>query len=212
MNLTHINMFPHAAMKSKLAYLHIRDPHTGELKLNSDGHLNRAPLVAETQAQKDAVFQQGGAGCFAVPSQYAQIIAMLLNDGLHAPTGSRILSKETVEAMFTNQIPEFPDFARQGIDPPKREYSNPLPELYPEPHDIPQGWGLTFFLHLRDGAVHSKGTGWWAGLPNLFWWADRTRGVGGIIASQIIPFGDPQVLGLWAQMEALINQDLAAAQ
>lgn len=42
-------------------------------------------------------------------------------------------------------------------------YSNALPELYPEPHDVPQGWGLTFFLHLKDSAVHSEGTGWWAG-------------------------------------------------
>lgn len=63
----------------------------------------------------------------------------------------------------------------QPINPPKPDLSNALPELYPEPHDIPQGWGLTFFLHLRDSAVHSEGTGWWAGLPNLFWWADRKR-------------------------------------
>lgn len=63
----------------------------------------------------------------------------------------------------------------QAINPPKLRYSNALPELYPEPHDIPQGWGLTFFLHLRESAVHSEGTGWWAGLPNLFWWADRKR-------------------------------------
>ncbi len=29
---------------------------------------------------------------------------------------------------------------------------------------------------------------WWAGLPNLFWWADREKGVGGMVASQILPF------------------------
>jgi hypothetical protein len=68
-----------------------------------------------------------------------------------------------------------PDFARQGISPPKPLLANPTPELYPEDPSIPQGWGLTFFLHLRDSAVHGEGTGWWAGLPNLFWWADRKR-------------------------------------
>lgn len=208
LGITHINMFPTADMKSQLAYMHTRDLHTGDLKLAIDGHLNRAPLVAETQAQRDAVFQQGGAGCFARPNQYAQIISVLLNDGVHAPTGTRLLRKETVDAMFTNQIPEFPDFARQPIVPPKPEYSNDLPELYPEPHEVPQGWGLTFFLHLRDSAVHSSGTAWWAGLANLFWWADRTRGVGGMIATQILPFGDPKVLGLWATMEATINANL----
>lgn len=206
--ITHINMFPTTDMKAKLAYMHSRDLRTGELKLAIDGHLNHAPLVATTQAEKDAVFQQGGAGCFARPKQYAQIISVLLNDGVHAPTNTRLLKKETVDAMFTNQIPEFPGFARQGIVPPKPEYSNALPELYPEAHDIPQGWGLTFFLHLRDSVVHSKGTGWWAGLPNLFWWADRNRGVGGMIATQILPFADPKVLGLWATMEATINANL----
>ena len=63
----------------------------------------------------------------------------------------------------------------KGIFAPKTHLSNVLPDLYPDPHDVPQGWGLTFFLHLRDSAVHSEGTGWWAGLPNLFWWADRKR-------------------------------------
>ena len=56
--------------------------------------------------------------------------------------------------------------------------------------------------------MHSKGTGWWAGLPNLFWWCDRTKGVGGIIASQILPFGDLKVMGLWGGLEGAILQNL----
>ncbi|KAK5944906.1 hypothetical protein PMZ80_002108 [Knufia obscura] len=208
MNITHVNMFPTQEMKSKMAWMHSRDLHTGVLKRAIDGHLNRAPMVAKTQAEKDAIFQQGGAGCFARPNQYAQIISVLLNDGVHAPTGNRILKKETVDMMFTNQIPDMPNFGRTAITPPKPEYSNALPELYPESHDIPQGWGLTFFLHLKQSAVHSEGTGWWAGLPNLFWWADRQKGIGGMIASQIIPFGDPKVMGLWGQIEGGIYQAL----
>lgn len=208
MGITHINMFPTDDMKSKLAYMHQRNPHTGLIELRPDGHLLRAPLVAKTEAEKDAIFQAGGAGCFARPSQYAQIIATLLNDGTHAPSGAQILKKETVDQMFTNQIPDMPNFGRTPINPSKPMYGNALPELYPEPHEIPQGWGLTFFLHLRDGAVHSEGTGWWAGLPNLFWWADRKRGIGGMIASQIIPFGDPKVLGLWGQVQFGINSSL----
>jgi hypothetical protein len=27
-------------------------------------------------------------------------------------------------------------------------------------------------------------TAWWAGIANLFWWADREKGVAGMIASQ----------------------------
>ncbi|KAK6367990.1 hypothetical protein LTS17_010143 [Exophiala oligosperma] len=207
MGLKNINMFPTDSMKADLAYMNARAP-DGTLSLNPDGHLNRRPLFATTKEEIDTTFHAGGAGCFARPTDYCQIIAMLLNDGVHPGTGSRILKKETIDTMFTNQIPEMPNFGRQGVAPPKKMYSNALPELYPEPHDVPQGWGLTFFLHLKDSAVHSEGTGWWAGLPNLFWWADRKRGIGGIIASQIIPFGDLKILGLWAQVEAGIIQNL----
>ncbi|EXJ72316.1 beta-lactamase [Cladophialophora psammophila CBS 110553] len=207
MGITHISMFPTEEMKAELAWMNTRAP-DGKMSLYVNGHLNRRPLYAKTKAEIDGTFHAGGAGCFARASQYCQIIAMLLNDGVHPGTGNRILKKETVETMFTNQIAEMPNFGRQGISPPKLDMSNALPELYPEPHDIPQGWGLTFFLHLRDSAVHSEGTGWWAGLPNLFWWADRKKGLGGIIASQIVPFGDPKILGLWAQIEAGLIQNM----
>ncbi|KIV77138.1 hypothetical protein PV11_08962 [Exophiala sideris] len=207
MGLSHITMFPTDEMKKDLAYMNSRAP-DGKLSLNKDGHLNRRPLYASTQQEIEATFHAGGAGCFAKPTDYTQIIAVLLNDGVHAPTGERILKKETVDLMFTNQIPDMPNFGRQAIAPFKPHLANALPELYPEPHDIPQGWGLTFFLHLKDSAVHSEGTGWWAGLPNLFWYADRKRGIGGMIASQIIPFGDLKILGLWANIEAGLNENL----
>lgn len=63
-----------------------------------------------------------------------------------------------------------PNFGRQGIDPPKRDLSNPLPELYPQ-GDLPQGWGLTFFLHQHPGPTGRSGsTGWFV---FLFFKTDR---------------------------------------
>jgi hypothetical protein len=45
-------------------------------------------------------------------------------------------------------------------------------------------------ITMKEGQTgRGKNTGHWAGLPNLFWWADREKGVGGIVASQIVPFG-----------------------
>lgn len=91
--------------------------------------------------------------------------------------------------MFTNQIPQFPDFGRTPIPAVKPELTNPIAELYPQPPEQPQGWGLTFMLTIHPGATgRGKSTGWWAGLPNLFWWCDREGGVAGIVASQIVPF------------------------
>jgi hypothetical protein len=54
----------------------------------------------------------------------------------------------------------------------------------PQGDDTPQGWGLTFMITMKEGQIgRGKNTGHWAGLPNLFWWADREKGVGGIVAS-----------------------------
>jgi hypothetical protein len=38
----------------------------------------------------------------------------------------------------------------------------------------------------------------------LFWWCDREKGVAGMIASQIMPFGDPQVMGQWFACEGAV--------
>lgn len=90
--------------------------------------------------------------------------------------------------MFSNQIPEFPDFGRQYMPAARPYYTNQLPDLYPQ--EGQQGWGLTFFYHCRDGLTgRKKGTGWWMGMANSFWWADRESGLGGMITSQILPFG-----------------------
>lgn len=92
----------------------------------------REPLIAETEHEKKHIFHSGGAGAYAKPREYAQVLATLLNDGKSPKTGKQILKKETVEAMFENQIPGMPDFARQGIPAAKPEQTNPAPELYPQ--------------------------------------------------------------------------------
>lgn len=102
--------------------------------------------------------------------------------------------------MFENQIPEFPDFGRQGIPAGKPEHTNPLPEMYPQEGNPAQGWGLSFMITHEAGATgRGRNTGmyrfsclsmrkltllsgWWAGIANLFWWCDRERGVAGMVS------------------------------
>jgi hypothetical protein len=62
-----------------------------------------ADFVLQDPEDIKSTFNAGGAGCFAKPAEYCQIIATLLNDGVHPGTGNRILKKETVDEMFTNQ-------------------------------------------------------------------------------------------------------------
>jgi hypothetical protein len=44
------------------------------------------------------------------------------------------------------------------------------------------------------------------------WWCDREKGVAGLICSQILPFADPKVLGLWFDVETQVYKALDAAK
>ncbi|KAI1363471.1 beta-lactamase family protein [Xylaria arbuscula] len=208
LGLNNISMIPTQEMKAKLAYMHAR---------NSDGtlrprdHLLRMPLVVD-QDNADQVaklFHSGGAGMFAKPQEYSKVLSVLLNDGTCPRTGAQLLRKETVDEMFENAIPDFPNFGRQGIPASKPDLTNPLPDLYPVAGNPPQGWGLTFMLSNGGATGRSTKTGFWAGLSNVWWWCDRENGVAGMVCTQILPFADPQVLGLWVGVEAEIYKALA---
>ncbi|KAI9836091.1 MAG: hypothetical protein M1819_001705 [Sarea resinae] len=203
LELKNISMFPTQSMKEHLAHMHYRAP---DGKITFRDHLLRRPLIVENESEVKSTFNSGGAGCFAKPQEYCQILATLLNDGTSPTNGKQILKKATVDEMFTNQIPEFPHFGRQGIPDSKPELTNAIPDIYPN-GDQPQGWGLTFML--TGGATgRSSGTAFWAGLPNLWWWCDREKGVAGMVCSQILPFVDANVLGMWVNVEAAIYKAL----
>jgi CubicO group peptidase (beta-lactamase class C family) len=132
-----------------------------------------------------------------------EILATLLNNGTSPITGARLLKEATVDEMFRNQIDNFPNFGRQGIPASKPDLTNPIPEIYPVAGNPPQGWGLTMML-TGGGTGRSNSTGFWAGLPNLWWWCDREKGLAGIVCTQILPFADGKVLGLWVDIESKV--------
>lgn len=110
--------------------------------------------------------------------------------------------------MFRNQLPQYPNFARQHMPAVKKDLVHPVEELYPLcPTPSPQGWGLTFMISpgltgRSDTTVH------WSGLSNVFWWCDRETGVAGVVASQVLPFPDPNTVKLWVDVEAKVYEGL----
>ncbi|KAM3085963.1 hypothetical protein ACMFMG_003013 [Clarireedia jacksonii] len=195
LGLKDISMLPTASMKQNLAHMNFRDPVDGKLK--PADHIMRSGLMAENDTE---FLNSGGAGCFANPRDYVQILATLLNDGTSPLTQTRILSPQSVALMFENQIPSFPNFARNPTPTAKPHLTNAISELYPTGDNKPQGWGLSFML-AGGPTGRSEGTAHWAGLANLFWWCDREKGVAGMVASQILPFADGEVMGLWGGVE-----------
>lgn len=99
--------------------------------------------------------------------------------------------------MLKNQITEFPDFARDAGPPAKSSMTNHQLETYPQSFGVdsrpPQGWGLSFFKYLSPGPTgRAAGTIAWSGVANLQWWADVENGIGGMVACQVLPFGDAE--------------------
>jgi CubicO group peptidase (beta-lactamase class C family) len=207
LGIKHMSMIPTEEMRSRLAYMNHRD-HDGTLR--PQDHLLRAPLVVDlgNQAEVKRVFNSGGAGMFAKPQEYCRILSVLLNEGTCPITGTRLLLPNTVETMLSNQIPHMPNYSRQPIPASKPDLTNPIPELYPVPGNPPQGWGLTFMLSNGGATGRSTATAHWAGLANLWWWADREKGVAGMVCSQILPFVDLNVLQLWGGVEAEVYKAL----
>ncbi|OAP57940.1 hypothetical protein AYL99_08678 [Fonsecaea erecta] len=188
LGLKDISLFPNGNMKARLAQLSRRSLQNG--RLEERPHFIQAVLDLNTADERERAFQNAAGGFFSSPADYCAIIATLLNGGASPVTGARILQPSTVDAMFENQIPEFPNFARQGIPAAVPDETYPIAELYPaQPHHLPQGWGLSFMLTLQPTVEgRGPGTGSWAGMANCYWWADRIKGVGGFIGTQILPF------------------------
>jgi CubicO group peptidase (beta-lactamase class C family) len=79
LDIKNISMFPTPEMASRLAWMNFRDNSTGKLGLNLGGHIVREQLMAAGDKSEEArVFNAGGHGCFARPTEYTRIIAMLL--------------------------------------------------------------------------------------------------------------------------------------
>lgn len=198
-------MRPDTELKSRLMAMNYRDP-SGKL---TERHQPMTASLSEDVVIREQSIDSAGAGIFSRPAEYVKVLAVLLNKGVAGQTGKRILKEESVKEMFTNQIPHWPDFGRQGIDAAIPHLTNPLPELFPQDGNPPQGWGLSLFLNLTESpSGRSAGSGFWCGLANLYYWIDITKGVTGMVCTQILPFADMKVLTLFGEVEATVYKGL----
>ncbi|KIW01488.1 hypothetical protein, variant [Verruconis gallopava] len=120
LGLKNITFFPDAEQKKNIMTMLQRDP-SGTMTQRP--HLYQVALDADTPEKQTKIFNSGGAGSFGRPSEYVQILAAILNGGVSPKTGHRILEQETIDTMWVNQIPQFPDFARAGPEPAVCSYT-----------------------------------------------------------------------------------------
>jgi len=164
-----------AAQRARLAPMHAKAP---------DGTLSVIPF----EVPQDPEFHMGGGGLYGTVLDYLRFCRMWLNGG--TLDGARILAPETVREAMRDQIAplEVPEI-KSAIPASTNDVS-----LFP---GMRKGWGLSFLINDEEvPGGRAAGSLAWAGLANTYYWIDPKRDRAGVIATQILPFADRQVLAM----------------
>lgn len=178
-------------MNARLAGMTTRDPASGKVVTYTGPFLN--------DNSKDCF---GGHGAYADLTDYLKILHSILADD------EKLLKKATTALMFQPQLSKESKAAQKT--------TMNIPEIAGMfvgdfPTSIDYDWGLGGILVEGDNeGRRKKGTLIWSGLPNLFWFIDRTAGLCGVFGTQVLPNGDPKVEETIKAFEFAMNQKLVA--
>jgi CubicO group peptidase (beta-lactamase class C family) len=141
----------------------------------------------------EAEVLSGGGGLHGTAPDYIRFLRMLLNGG--ELDGARILKAETVRALSEVQTGPL----KAGAFKTANGVLTTDFDLYP---DMLTGHGLATVVTpeaTKEG--RSPGALNWAGIFNTYFWADPEAGKAGVLLTQLMPFGDPDVLALLRALE-----------
>jgi methyl acetate hydrolase len=165
---------------ARKAAMHVRGP---------DGALIPIPFALPENPE----VLSGGGGLHSTPRDYSRFLRMLMGEG--ELEGVRVLEAQTARSLTESQTGPH----RAGV------FNSCLPNMS---HDFDMypgataGHGLaTLVTPPGAGDGRSPGSLAWAGLANTYYWADPVAGKAGVLMTQLLPFGDPDVLGLLKALE-----------
>ncbi|MDP9096478.1 MAG: beta-lactamase family protein, partial [Pseudomonadota bacterium] len=160
----------------------------------SDGTLVPAH---RTELPKPPSWDRGGGGMYSTALDYSRFMRMWLNDG------NGILRPETVRMAAQNAMGALKVQMLPGV---MSHLSNDA-EFFP---GMPKSWGLSFMINDEAAPTgRSAGSLAWAGLANVYFWIDRTTGIAGFWATQILPFVDPAAIDSFYAFETAIYRTIA---
>lgn len=179
------------ARRPRVAGMHAR---------GADGSLT--PMEFELPSPPEVDF--GGHGLYGTVGDYMRFIRMWLNDG--RGENGQVLKPETVEMALQRHLADgLQVTALPGVIP---TLSNDA-EFWP---GLPKSWSLPFMRNDEQAPTGRPAGGQgWAGLANLFYWVDRSNGIGGFWATQILPFGDPTSFGEYLAFESAAYESLSGS-
>jgi CubicO group peptidase (beta-lactamase class C family) len=159
-------------------------------------------VATDIDISQEPEYFAGGHGLHSTPRDYLKFQRTLLGNGT-SPDGVRILSKDTVDAAFTNQIGDL-DFPAEiaSADPATTMDFNAGPGFK---------WGYGLLLNTQDvPGMRRAWSGAWAGSANTHFWVDRTTGVTGAIYSQFLPFVTPEAMRMYQDFERALYASLSS--
>lgn len=172
-------------MRQRLAKIHHR---------GADGTLTPDTGLELTQEPE---FEMGGGGLYSTVGDYLKFVRMILNQG-RSDNGEAVLKPETVALMSKNAMGDSRVTLLKTAAPP---FSNDA-EFFP---GMDKRWGLSFMINNEEAPTgRSAGALAWAGLANTYYWIDQKKGVGGVYATQILPFADVKSLPLFYAFEGTV--------
>ena len=166
------------------------------MQRQADGGLAPSPHDLPPTSEWDAA----GHGSYGTVQDYGRFVQAWLNDG------AGILKPATAQMALQNHLGQIklPALIKSTMP----ELSNDVPAL-----PAPQSWGLGFHLRLADlPGMRSNGTGDWAGLFNSYYWIDRSKGIGGVLMTQLLPFFDMPVIETLTGFEMAVYQQVGAGR
>lgn len=141
-----------------------------------------------------------GGGLFSSPRDYLTFLECILNDGNYGD--GQILTPESVEMMFRNQLPG--DMTMDHNLPDEG-----LPATVGQFLDESDTYGLAWALEDSDDEkVRTKRAAYWAGIANSYYTVDREKRVAVAYFSQFLPFNDRESYGFYRLYEEQVFSGL----
>lgn len=164
------------------------------MQRQADGTLVQSQIDLPATFEWDAA----GHGSYGTIQDYGRFLQAWLNDG------AEVLKPATVQMALQNHLGQIKLPGLQRSTEPL--ISNDMPAS-----PVPQSWGLGFHITLADvPGMRGGGTGDWAGVFNSYYWIDRSKGVGAVLMTQLLPFFDMPVIQTLICFEAEVYQQIGA--
>jgi CubicO group peptidase (beta-lactamase class C family) len=171
--------FPDDEQKARKASAHTRGP---------DGGFVAIPFGMPDERH----FMMGGAGLSSTAGDYLTFLGAMLAGG--AP----LLKPDTFALMMRNHVGDLDAGALKSAQATMSLDFEPLAGLT-------RRHGLAGLINLDPvPGGRSAGALAWAGIANCYYWADPAAGAAGVVFAQVLPFGDPDILATFDEVEKVV--------